>query len=138
MKVVEFQLQAKFNSIIQKATHTISSKRNKILIRFLPRRYLWFCVMFVVMGFAFFILHRLMEQAGILLYAVLNSCFSIRTASQQKERVKDETEWKFVKTKEIEEVHVWRPPDENLFFGLFIVSRGSPMRNLELRGFCKF
>jgi hypothetical protein len=65
-----------------------------------------------------------MKQAGILFYAVLNSCFSNRTALQayttktkSPSEPKGETERKFVKTKEIEEVQVWRPPDENRIFG---------------------
>lgn len=52
----------------------------------------------------------LMEQAAILFCAVLNSCFlpekMPRPRREKRPRKKGETErWKFVKTKEIEEVH---------------------------------
>lgn len=42
---------------------------------------------------------------------------NIHNKNKIPERAKSETERKFVKTKEIEEVQVWRPPDENRIFG---------------------
>jgi hypothetical protein len=52
-----------------------------------------------------------------LMFLKPNRFTSIHNKNKIPERVKSETERKFVKTKEIEEVQVWRPPDENRIFG---------------------
>lgn len=57
LKAAEFKLQVKLFWSISIKPHTnfnIGPRNNKILIRFPPRRYLWFCVMFRGHGFRSF------------------------------------------------------------------------------------